>query len=286
MAVDSTTLSVGGWDSDRVDSGGVAWTLTGLTGWWEPPGVKDNSSARPVGPGSFDSPVYDDARVLGMTERFTAPTPQALHAALVTMGSVRAALMGGATIVGHQPDGDYTVTAKAGSTWQVAAVGPLAFEYQWSATCRDPYKYGPPVQAVTGLPAPGGTLVWPLWDTGGVLDFGPAGPSGRVTLLNPGSVQAWPVFTVRGPLIGGFNLADVTTGSLVTFADSVPAGSAVVIDSASGQALLNGSDWSGSLVDRQWWPVAPFGGSTTVQFNALTSGQSGTATITLAPAYY
>jgi hypothetical protein len=286
MAVDRTTISVADWDSDSIDAAGVEWTLTDLTGWWEPPGVKDNAQPRPVGPGAFDAPVYDDVRVLGFEERITAPDPQKLHQALIRMGKVRRLLMAGTQVIGHQPDGDYYVTAKAGSTWQTAAVGNSGWLYQWSATCRDPYKYGPAVQLPTGLPTQAGGLAFPMWAAaGGALDWGVAGSSGRITLLNPGSVDAYPVYTVQGPLIGGFSIGSVDLGNLIIWADDVPVSATVVVDAASGRGYFNGADWTGSLTSRQWWSV-PAGGGSTIQFAARALGQSGTLTAVLRPPYY
>lgn len=286
IAAAQTTLSIGSWNSDGIDAAGVAWTLTQLTGWWEPPGVKDLSVQRPIGPGAFDGPVFDDVRVIGVTVRFSAPSPYALHQALLTVGTVRAALMQGTTIVGHQPDGDYTVTGRTAQGWLVAPHGPLGFEYQFSITCRDPYKYGPEVQASTGLPAAGGSLLFPLWSTGRVsMDFGAPGPSGQVTLSNPGTVAAWPLFVVQGPLLGGFTLSDIGSGSLLQFADDTPSGATVVLDASTGRAWLNGQDRTGSLTSAQWWPV-PAQGASTVQFNAVLNGQSGTLTAQMQPAYY
>lgn len=284
-------LSVGDWDSEGVDTHGVEWSMTQLTGWFEPPGVKDSSSPRPTGPGSFDAPVYDDVRVLSWTERLSAPDQATLHAATVRFGSVVRSLNGGATITGHQADGDYTVTAKRAQGWQVGTVGnsPLAFEYQMSVTCVDPYKYGiasftPPVS----LQARGGSLVFPLWyppATGGGLNFGAAGTGGQTSITNLGVLDAWPVFAGHGPLLGGFAVVNLDTGAVIEYSDDVPAGTTATLDSGSGRASLNGSDRTGSVTTREWWSIAP-GDTANVQFRSLGSGQSGTLTITVRATYY
>jgi hypothetical protein len=115
--------------------------------------------------------------------------------------------------------------------------------------CPDPYKYGPEQQFTTALPAPGASgLTFPLFDGTGLLEFGAPGNSGRITLSNPGTEDAWPTFTVSGPVLGGLSITDVATGRQIVYAGDVPAGAnLLVIDAAAGRAYLNGADRTGEL---------------------------------------
>lgn len=138
--------------------------------------------------------------------------------------------------------------------------------------CPDPVKYGPAVTVSTGLPVEGGGLDYPLGDPGGALFYGAAGSSGRMTLVNGGTAEVWPVFTVSGALADGFELRCVGTGERVRYSRVVPAGSTVTVDAGAGSVLIDGvSDGSTYLTAAEFFPV-PAGGSCEVQFSAVSTG--------------
>lgn len=281
-----TVDGVPDWLSKGVDSNGVRWKMTGLTGWDEPPDSRLAFTPRVAANGSFDAPVYDDVRTISWMGLLLAPDRATREATKLTLQRVARALRDGADLIGHDEDGDLTVHAKRSPGWKIAPFGPLGLQYQAQVTCPDPYRYGPLVTASTGLPSPGGGMVFPLFDGTGKLEFGNPGDLGQLTLSNPGTTDAYLTFTITGPVLGGFSLTDVGSGRQIAYGGDVASGATVVVvDSATGRVTLNGSDRTGELTARQWWSV-PAGGSSTVQFATFgASGQTGSLTASLAPTY-
>lgn len=281
-----TCDAVPGWVSKGVDANGVTWTMTGLTGWDEPPDSRESYVPR-VGDGSFDADVFDDARLVTWMGLLQAPDRETRQAQKLVLTQLARALKVGADLVGHDEDGDRTVHAKRSPGWKIAPFGPLGLQYQAVVKCPDPYKYGPAMTFPASLPAAGsGGLVYPLFQGTGKLEYGTAGASGRVTMSNPGTENAWPSFTITGPVLGGVSVTDVASGRQIVYAGDVPSSAVLlIIDSASGRAELNGADYTGQLTVKQWWPVPP-GGSSTVQFATLgASGQAGTLLASVNPTY-
>lgn len=281
-----TCGAVPGWQSKGTDAAGVVWRMTSLAGWDEPPDSRETYVSR-VGDGSFDAPVFDDVRVVTWMGVLLAPDRATRQACKLTLTSLAAALKAGADLVGYDEDGPRTVHAKRSPGWKVAPFGPLGLQYQAVVKCPDPFKYGPTQTATTGLPTEGsGGLAFPLFGTTGKLEFGTPGNPGQVTLANPGTADAWPTFTITGPALGGIVLSDVATGREIVYTGDIPSsGVLLIVDSSSGRATLNGSDRTGQLTVKQWWPV-PAGGSSTVQFSTLgAAGQAGTLAAAVSPTY-
>lgn len=256
-----TCSAVPGWASAGVDVNGVRWKMTSLSGWDEPPDTRTAFEPRSEADGSHDAPVYDDNRMITFTGVFEAPDRATREATKLTLARLARELKAGATLTGVDEDGAKSVWAKRGPGWKSGGpVGPYGWRYQMQVICPDPYKYGPEQSFVTGLPAAGsGGLVWPKYGSG-VKEYGATGATGRVTLSNPGTEDAWPVFQVVGPVLGGLSITDVASGRRIVYADDVPDGATLlIIDSAAGRATLNGADRTGQLTVKQWFPVPPDG---------------------------
>lgn len=253
-----TCDTVPGWQSRGVDSNGLRWAHVGdISGWDDPPDARSQFVARQQASGSFDAPVYDDNRVISFTGTVVAPTRALQRSAALILGRLARALRLGTNLTGHDEDGDKTVWGRRAPSWKMTSLGPLGWKYQVQIVCPDPYKYGPERTFTTGLPSPGsGGLVFPLFDGTGMLEFGTSGDSGRITLSNPGTDDAWPVFTVTGPVLGGLSITDVASGRQIVYAGDVPDGAnLLIIDAQAGRATLNGADRTGELTVKQWFPV-------------------------------
>lgn len=257
--------AVPGWISKGTDANGVVWKMTGLTGWDEAPDSREIYTRR-TGDGSFDAPVFDDIRTITWMGLLQAPDRPTRQACKLILGQLAAALKAGADLVGNDEDGPKTVHAKRSPGWKIAPFGPLGLQYQAVVKCPDPYKYGPAQTSTTGLPAPGSSgLGFPLFGSTGFLEFGTAGDPGQVTLTNPGTADAWPTFTITGPVLGGVVITDIASGRQIVYSGDVPSsGVLLVVDSSVGRATLNGADRSGLLTVKQWFPVPAGTGSTPV----------------------
>lgn len=289
--LDSLGLTIDGYQFGVETDDNVLIVCDKITGWYGGAGVKRNASPRPSGHGSFGGQSYRDDRVVVPSGWAYADSRGALMGQLMQI----AATMGEGnlgTITVNDPDygGELSCSARLSDAPQLAWD---AFSCCWSwqlqfTTDDDPRLYGSTMTASTGLPMPGaGGLKFPLFKTTGKLAFGLPGDSGRVTLFNPGTADTFLTFTIIGPVLGGFSLTDVDSGRRIVYAGDVPDGATVlIVDTATGRVTLNGSDRTGELTSKQWW-VVPAGGSSTVQFATLgASGQTGSMTASLAPAYW
>lgn len=112
----------------------------------------------------------------------------------------------------------------------------------------------------------------------GYIDFGPDGATGRVTVTNTGNASSQPGFTVTGGLGGGFVLTEVITGAVIRVERTIPDGSFVTIDQATGTVTLDGQSPI-PTTRAEWWTVPP-GERRIVQFTAL-GAVTGNPTLTV-----
>lgn len=105
------------------------------------------------------------------------------------------------------------------------------------------------------------------------LDFDLTFPATDITLgttvVNDGSMGAWPTVTITGPCTGPA-ITNATTGQTLTFPDlELGADDELVIDFSAGTVLLNGTADRYSYMDftaSEWWQLPP--GPSEIQFTA------------------
>lgn len=143
--------------------------------------------------------------------------------------------------------------------------------YQLQLHAPDSFMHGATATASTGFaaPAPGAGMVFPLYPDG-VMDFGPLGDVGTLSLANAGTAPAPVVFTITGPAPeGGFSIVDLSTGKRITFLGSLPAGSSLVMDGSDGSVVINGTaDRLGDTVVEAW-PQIPKASESTFSFEPI-----------------
>lgn len=285
--VGPTLLTVDGRDFG-VDDGETLLVFDTLTGWYGGPGSRSNFVDRPAAHGSFDGDVYRASRVVNVAGWAYSNTRANVMAAIRDVTGCLAEGQIGDVVVDDPDDGKLTIAARLTD-------GPLvawdAFDFCWtwqfSVTAPDPRKYAASVSAVARLASAGSAgLVFPLFDGTGVLDFGPPTSTGQATLTNSGTADTTSLYTVNGPVLGGFVITEQSTGDRNVYVDDVPAGAVLVIDPATGTAELNGADRSDQLTLSQGGLIKA-GRSSTVVFSALGSpAQSGFLTASIRPAYW
>lgn len=287
--INNARITVGGLPIGvRDDVTGAEIGFTSLKGWYGSPGARGSFQDRVDGHGSFDSQVYRSARVITVSGWLGGPDRATVAGLLHLLNGVIPEGQLGEFAVDDPDYGNLSamvrLTGEPDDSWDQLATRA---DFQVQFTAPDPLKYGPPLSVGTNLPAPAGGLTFPLFQTTGRLEFGAPGMTGRITVTNPGTAATSLVFTITGPVLGGFVLTDVDSGRRIVYAGDVPSGAtALVIDTAYGSAKLNGAERSGELTVKQWWPV-PGRGTCTVQFNTLGPvGQSGSMTASLSPAYW
>lgn len=270
-------------------------TLEGWNGWSGRAAMPD----RELGHGSFDGPVYGNARRVLVSGRFADRISRdeafmALESSLVPSDP-------------EAPPEDLRVT-QFGRTLTAGArllrFAPIvsrdnawgAGVFDWAAewVCPDPLRYGEATSVRTSFPFSPGGLRFPLYTNRqgartGVLTYGPRSTSGRITLENPGTATMYTQLQVTGPVAGqGFDVVEVGTGRRLRFQDAVSSTSSLVIDSATGNVLIDGdSDRGGRLTIRDWevlW-VQP-GESKEIEFVPLGTRTDAELTAVMRPGWW
>lgn len=274
-------------------SDGSLWLFDTLDGWHDGPPVKGSTTDRPAAHGVFGERVWRGARMVSVrgsvlcVSRAQASRVQMTLAALLAEGHLAD------LTVSDVDQGDLTATVRLATdpsiNWDRVST---VVDYDLRFLAPDPLRYGAPVSVSTSFPELVGGLEYDLYTDGagadlGYLDYGAASTTGRVALSNPGTADSWPQFEVTGPVSSaGFEIATVGTDARLVFAGGVPAGSRLVLDSATGAVLIDGqADRAGLLTFRDWAPI-PAGGS--VEYAFIPRGPSSDASLSVSvrPAFW
>jgi hypothetical protein len=247
------------------------YRVADISGWDDLPPSRVDDVARANQHGSFDAPVWSSARTV--TVEGYCIDPDLRDQLLIDLG--RTLILGGdddpgelaVTFAGRTLTANARLT-RSSRTLKLWGPGHFGWIAEWWAA--DPFRYGSSVTGTTGLPEDTGGLEFPLF-ADGFLDFGDLGAPGRITMDNPGSAPAYPVYTVTGPVPAGFELRHVETGRRLRWGSAVPTGSEITLDCRTATASFDDSPgWDGELTKRQWH-VVPASGTATVQFLGLGS---------------
>lgn len=119
-------------------------------------------------------------------------------------------------------------------------LGTAALEFY----CADPYLYGLTEQSVsTTAYAPSAGRTYPLHPP---RTYGASGTTGRVTAVNAGASEAYPVLRIDGP-VATPSIEQTTSGATLVLDAQLQAGDYVLIDTRTRAVLLDGStprrDW-------------------------------------------
>jgi len=265
------------------------YRVASITGWEDIPTGRIDEVPRANAHGSHDAPVWASAR---------NPVVEGYCVSDADRNSLLAGLAsGGIRPGGDASTGTLTVTfagrtlsanarlLRAGTTLRNWGVGHFGWQIEWWAA--DPLRYDTTRTATTAPPTDAGGMVFPLFDSTSLLGFGGLSTPGLLVLDNPGTADTWPVFTVTGPLIGGFELVELTTGRRIRFERDVPDGVPVVLTTKTAAVTYDGvPGYDGELTAADWWPV-PAASTRTVQLNPLgTPDPTATLAAAWAPAYW
>lgn len=229
------------------DSGVIRRSFSRLQGWDSGAPVRGTSSDRPASNGAFGiSRAWKSARVVTLDGSLLGDS------ALDVIGLKR-------ELAALQADGVpfvLSVEDEAGVLSSVVTInGAPAVEdaaentadFRLVLIAADPVRYGLTVSTSTGLPGGGTGFVYPAYDPAGFAFYGALGSLGRVTVSNAGTADVWPVFEVADTHV-------------------------VVVDTASGEVLVDGqSDGGASLLRAEWFPI-PANSTVTVQFSLIDGG--------------
>lgn len=250
VTVDGLTFSEEGWTTP---DGYVLW-LDDIPGWKDAPAVRRERAARMNAHGEFSERGWRDARLVTIVGDATCPSEEVTALAEQQLAAVLADGLAGVLEVTDTA----TVPMSAGtylfSEPKISYKNDTTLTFQLQFICPKPRKYGAAVYASTGVATPGGGLDYPLGDP---LDYGAAGDPGTVTLVNTGTADTAPTFTVTGPTPNGFTITHVQSGRQLVYSDAVLPGQTVRLDTSDGSVFLEGyADRSAKLTVREWTRLA------------------------------
>ena len=289
-----TSITVGGvtiHNSGTLDADGVSWLFSGTKGWFDGPPVKGGKTDRMQGHGSFAERKFRDGRPITVSGSVHAPSRALASSAQMVLTALLAEGTFDAFTVNDEDQGVLSAQVQIEGQPLVDWYTPLDIDYQLTFYAPDPLRYGAPVSATTGFPVLAGGLEYDLFTDGtedtGYLEYGEASETGRLLLTNPGNADVWPQFEVTGPLPEqGLEVVRVGTGERLRFVGGVSTGSRLVLDSATGDVMIDGyADRSGLLTIRDWSPVAP-GGSAEFEFIPLGAFSTAQLTATVSPGFW
>lgn len=232
---------------------GSQYAVTAIAGLDDLPDIRAEDVARPGQHGDYTGPDWTEARTIQLKLGLRGQDPDDLRALTLALRD--------ATQPQRQPeplqflDQGVLVYAKCRKRSL-----PYDAEYLWSIGdaalelyCADPYLYGlDEKSASTTAYSPAAGRTYPLVRP---RTYGDPGTSGRLTAVNAGASDAFPVLRLDGP-VANPAIEQATTGGLLNIDATLQAGEYLLIDTRSRSVL-----YMGSTPRRSWvragsvWPV-------------------------------
>lgn len=240
------------------DSNGVQWILTKEEGFWGTPGTNATLSPRLNKHGMFRSPGWKKERIISLTARCYHPDYQVLRQAEANVLGLLSDPLSAGKLTCYSEIGTLSLDVYLDDAilcTPLDIVSEPGVEFSIQLVAPDPRKYSPDTQTQTvGLPQDSGDgldfsqvvspdsnpgLYFGLPTTTSGLAFGTFNGSGFMTLTNPGTAPASPVYTLYGPL--ATPVLTTSTGYSMRYNGTLAAGDYVTIDPAAPSVLLNGA---------------------------------------------
>jgi hypothetical protein len=256
---------------------GSAYHVTALSGLDDLPGVRAEDEERTGQHGDYSGPDYVEGRTIQLGLSLVADTPDELRALTLAL---RAAT---------QPQ--RTPLPLTFVDWGALVYGkirkralPYDAEHLWRTGtaaleiyCPDPYVYGVEEKSTsTTAYSPSVGRTYPLVHP---RTYGAMGTTGRMTAVNAGAADAFPVLRLDGP-VAAPSIEHVGTGSTLVVDGTLQPGEFLLIDTRTRAVLLNGSaprrTWvrAGSV-----WPLLLPGTNELVYRGSALAGAPGQASL-------
>jgi hypothetical protein len=286
------SLTIGGKTFTDVPlAGGLV--LESLGGWFDGPPVRGEDRDHPQAHGSFGLRAWRGSRLIDASVSVLVDSPGQAGQAQRWLASLLADGEFDDLVIRDPSGAELSARVRIGGqpliTWAPSSRAVRAALQFWAP---DPLRYGQVSSVYTSFPRRAGGLRFPLYSNlaggnVGALDYGPPSDTGRMVLANPGTAASWPQFNVDGPVsAAGFEIVTVGSGARLRFEGGVPAGSSLVLDAATGTAVIDGSaDRGGLLTWRDWAPI-PAAGSSEFAFIPLGASSAAVLTASVRPAFW
>jgi len=239
------------------DSAGVQWILTKEEGFWGTPAPAADLTPRLNRHGAYRSPGWKKERIVSLTGRMYADSFTALRQAEANLLGILSDPTKPGKLTCYSELGPMCLDVfldDAIICTPLEIVSEPGIEFSLQLVAPDPRKYADVVQTRTaGLPQDDGdgldftTVVAPETDPGlffgsgapaDGLQFGTFSGSGFMTLSNPGTAPASPVYTFYGPL--NIPVLTTNTGFTMRYNNALAAGRYIVVDPAAPSVLYGG----------------------------------------------
>lgn len=256
---DKKWATLGGVTLGRVDAFGVLWILEDLVGW-DTVGTTGQTEQRAADHGGWINPAYYTARLIEITGSLIANDEESATAALSRLSTAIPLSTLDTFTVDEGFRSLQAAVRQEGDPIFASSRGKARFSL--SLTAPDPRRYGTVlISASTGLPITTGGLSLPITLP---VSIGATVSSGVLSVTNDGDFPTAPVFKITGPCPPGATITLVSTGATLRFAEAIPAGRQLVIDTATQTALLDGI--APRTVTGTWFSYPP--GPNDVAFSA------------------
>lgn len=289
MAQSPISLTVGGIELTADPTPEVDWKLTGLEGWSEGSDITAPNQKRSTSHGSFAQRGWAAGKTISVNGEVMSNDRSFLTDAMEQISATLAdGTFGTMSVFDEDLGYRWAPVQRVGTPSIDQDSEPDVVKFQLQFFAPDAYRYGQTSSASVGFAAASGSgMVFPLFNPAGFLSFGAPPSSGSVTVQNPGTAAASPVFTVTGPAPdGGFAIVDLSTGKRITFLGVVPEGSVLTIDSSTGSVLLEGvADRFGDAIVEAW-PVVPARSTREFLFEPLGSATTAQLSTSVVATYW
>lgn len=276
------------------DNNGTRWGISSTTGWYDGAPVRSRTTPRSQGDGDYRSRSRFGGKTLQLNGWVKAPNGALAETA-------RFALLG---LIGNDQlplvwISDYSARYALVEVSDASRIPPASngaeFDFQLTLFQNDPRKFwyvagvGLDTRLFGPVAAPGvsGGLDWATgggldWSTGGGLNWGTTASSGTLTVVNPGTAPAWPVFTLANALTNP-TITDITTGYRLSYTGAaMVATDQLVLTSLNKTVLRNGGDRRRELTVAQWEAISP-GATVTYALTTTNPADNGTMAVSLTP---
>lgn len=237
-----------------------------ISGFDDSADVRRDTAARPWSDGDFTAKGRFSSKVISITGVAVARNPRELH-------TMRDRLVG---VLAH---GEYTtvgfsnasmtryMSVGLGNAVSWVTITDTYAKFKIDLYAPDPLQYGAQKRTqVTSVGTGGAGLQYPLRYR---LSFGTVSRFQNVTIKNLGNHIAWPTYTIRGDYFNGFRIK--VSGRTIEYNGPSTHSAPVVIDTERGVAMVNNSDTSNRLDEREWTSI-PAGGSIQPTFHPIQEG--------------
>ena len=304
------TFSINTWTLDGLsfgtgpDANGFSYVVLTSKGWKGSAVRRPQLSDRPNANGSYREPNYSGPRVVELDGIAIAPTASSRD----RMCDVLEGLCRGANplydLIRNEAERSLRLAVEIQGKIDVREMPDrvsLAFNIQLIAS--DPRKFDTNVNTLSTAIAQA-PLDGVLWNgttpgTTGTEWNGPSAPitglvyqsssggTGLLTLANNGGESTPVVFTITGPTSGTLvqpTIVNTNTGDVLTYSGTLMPLDVLVIDTGTGNVMLNGSSGAGQMSRADFFELPPHS-STVVQFSAAAPASTAQLTAAWSNAY-